>query len=146
MSHSHYFIFVYQVANCKLPLKARFAVVSIKKNSIKFSLLSIIILILIIIITNIIMIIVIIIINSINCINADVLNNPKSFNHNKYLEQNVWSYVKDIFKKKDAVLLSFNMTDCLSYFSKSLANLFVIPSGIPKLSTPEVKFNLDSPS
>ena len=40
------------------------------------------------------------------------------------------------------------MTDCLSYFSKYLAKinpnkLFVIPSWIPKLSDPEVQFNLD---
>ena len=89
--------------------------------------------------------------NSINCINADVLNNTESFNHNKYLEQNFWGYVKNIFKRKDAVLPSFNMTDCLLYFSKSLAkinsnNLFVISSWIPKLSNPEVKFNLDPPT
>ncbi|CAB4016886.1 Hypothetical predicted protein, partial [Paramuricea clavata] len=43
------------------------------------------------------------------------------------------------------------MTDCLSYFSKSLAKinpnkLFVIPSWIPKLSDPEVQFNLDPPT
>ena len=43
------------------------------------------------------------------------------------------------------------MTDCLSYSSKSLAEinpnkLFVIPSWIPKLSDPVFKFNLDPPT
>ena len=43
------------------------------------------------------------------------------------------------------------MTDCLSYFSKTLAKvnpnkLFVIPSWIPKLSDPVFKFDLDPPT
>ena len=43
------------------------------------------------------------------------------------------------------------MTDCFTYFSKSLAKinsnrLFDIPSWIPKLSDPEVQFNLDPPT
>ena len=43
------------------------------------------------------------------------------------------------------------MTDCFTYFSKSLAKinptkLFNIPSWIPKLSDPEVQFNLDPPT
>ena len=46
---------------------------------------------------------------------------------------------------------SFNVTDCFTYFSKSLAKinptkLFNIPSWIPKLSDPEVQFNLDPPT
>ncbi|CAB4027255.1 Hypothetical predicted protein [Paramuricea clavata] len=82
---------------------------------------------------------------------ADDLNDSESFNHNKYLERSFWGYVKNIINRKDAVLPSFNMTDCLSYFSKSLAKinpnkLFVIPSWIPKLSDPAVQFNLDSPT
>ncbi|CAB3998171.1 Hypothetical predicted protein, partial [Paramuricea clavata] len=82
---------------------------------------------------------------------ADYLNDSESFNHNKYLERSFWGYVKNIINRKDAVLPSFNMTDCLSYFSKSLAKinpnkLFVIPSWIPKLSDPVVQFNLDPPT
>ena len=43
------------------------------------------------------------------------------------------------------------MTDCFTYFSKSLAKinpnrLFNIPSWIPNLSDPEVQFNLDPPT
>ena len=86
-----------------------------------------------------------------NSNDADDLNDSESFNHNKYLERSFWGYVKNIINRKDAVLPSFNMTDCLSYFSKSLAKinpnkLFVIPSWIPKLSDPEVQFNLDPPT
>ena len=49
------------------------------------------------------------------------------------------------------LLLLFNVTDCFTYFSKSLAKinpnrLFNIPSWIPKLSDPEVQFNLDPPT
>ncbi|CAB4005395.1 Hypothetical predicted protein [Paramuricea clavata] len=82
---------------------------------------------------------------------ADDLNDSESFNHNKYLERSFWGYVKNIINGKDAVLPSFNMTDCLSYFSKSLAKinpnkLFVIPSWIPKLSDPAVQFKLDPPT
>ena len=86
-----------------------------------------------------------------NSNDADDLNDSESFNHNKYQERSFWGYVKNIINRKDAVLPSFNMTDCLSYFSKSLAKinpnkLFVIPRWIPKLSDPEVQFNLDPPT
>ncbi len=77
--------------------------------------------------------------------------NKELFNHDKYLGQNFWGYVKNVMYKKDALLPSFNMTDCLNYFSKSLVKinpnkLFNIPSWIPKLSDPEVQFNLDPPT
>ena len=86
-----------------------------------------------------------------NSNDAEDLNDSESFNHNKYLERSFWGYVKNIINRKDVVLPSFNMTDCLSYFSKFLAKinpnkLFVIPSWIPKLSDPEVQFNLDPPT
>ncbi|CAB4026476.1 Hypothetical predicted protein [Paramuricea clavata] len=86
-----------------------------------------------------------------NSNDANDLNDSESFNHNKYLERSFLGYVKNIINRKDAVLPSFNMTDCLSYFSKSLAKinpnkLFVIPSWIPKLSDPAVQFNLDPPT
>ena len=62
-----------------------------------------------------------------------------------------WDYVKQVLKKKDSVLSSFNMADCFAYFSKSLAKinpnrLFDTPSWIPNLSDPEVQFNLDPPT
>ncbi len=66
------------------------------------------------------------------------------FNHDKYLGRNFWGYVKNVIHKKDALLPSFNMTDYLTYFSKSVIKINLnIPSWIPKLSDPEVQFNLD---
>ena len=72
----------------------------------------------------------------------------ESFNHDNYIGRNFWGYIKNVIKKKDSILPSFNVTDCFTYFSKSLAKinpnrLFNIPSWIPKLSDPEVQFNLD---
>ena len=78
-------------------------------------------------------------------------SNESSFNHDQYLGRNFWGYVKNIINNVDTILPSFNMTDCLSYFSKTLAKvnpnkLFVIPSWIPKLSDPVFKFDLDPPT
>ena len=46
---------------------------------------------------------------------------------------------------------SFSMTECAVYFTKTLAavhpgKLFHIPSWIPRLSDPQVEFDLDPPS
>ena len=87
-----------------------------------------------------------------NSNNADGLNSNESFfNHDQYLRRNFWGYVKNILNKKDAVLPSFKMNECLSYFSKTLTKinpnkLFVIPSWIPKLSDPVFQFDLDPPT
>ena len=78
-------------------------------------------------------------------------SNESFFNHDQYLGRNFWGYVKNIINNVDTILPSFNMTDCLSYFSKTLVKvnpnkLFVIPSWIPKLSDPVFKFDLDPPT
>ena len=78
-------------------------------------------------------------------------NNEGSINHDKYLGRSFWGYVKQVLKKKDSVLPSFNVADCFAYFSTSLAKinpnrLFDIPSWIPNLPDPEVQFNLDPPT
>ena len=70
---------------------------------------------------------------------------------NIYIGKNFWGYVKNVMNTKETVLPSFNMTQCLSYFTKTLAaihptKLFTIPSWIPALSDPEVQFDLDPPS
>ncbi|CAB3987434.1 Hypothetical predicted protein [Paramuricea clavata] len=75
----------------------------------------------------------------------------ESFNHDNYIGRNFWGYIKNVINKKDSILPSFNVTDCFTYFCKSLAKinpnrLFNIPSWIPKLSDPEVQFNLDPPT
>ena len=78
-------------------------------------------------------------------------SNSEPLNHDKYIGKNFWGYVKNVMNTKETVLPSFNMTQCLSYFTKTLAaiyptKLFTIPSWIPALSDPEVQFDLDPPS
>ena len=83
--------------------------------------------------------------------NESSLDSSQSLNHDKYIGKSFWGYVKNILRKKDTVLPSFNMTQCLSHFTKTLAaihpnKLFNIPSWIPALSVPEIQFDLDPPS
>ena len=78
-------------------------------------------------------------------------NRDNSFNHDKYIERNFWGYVKNVLNKEDTVFPSFSMTECAVYFTKTLAavhpgKLFHIPSWIPRLSDPQVEFDLDPPS
>ena len=80
-------------------------------------------------------------------------SNSEPLNHDKYKGKNFWGYVKNVINMKETVFPSFkiNMTQCLSYFIKTLAAIhptkwFTIPSWIPALSDPEVQFDLDPPS
>ena len=89
--------------------------------------------------------------SNVNNNNESSLDSSQSLNHDKYIGKNFWGYVKNILSKKDTVLPSFNMTQCLSHFTKTLAaihpnKLFNIPSWIPALSDPEIQFDLDPPS
>ena len=82
--------------------------------------------------------------------NESSLDSSQSLNHDKYIGKKFWGYVKNIQRKKDTVLPSFNMTQCLSHFTKTPAaihpnKLFNIPSWIPALSDPEIQFDLDPP-
>ena len=66
-------------------------------------------------------------------------------------QEKFWGYVKKVLIRKDAVLPSFSMTECVEYFTKTLAiinlnKLFNIPNWIRGLSDPQVKFDLDQPS
>ena len=59
--------------------------------------------------------------------------NCQMLNHDKYVEKNFWGYIKNILNKKDNILPSFNVTQCLAYFTETLAaiqpnKLFTIPS------------------
>ena len=77
--------------------------------------------------------------------------NCQMLNHDKYVEKNFWGYIKNILNKKDNILPSFNVTQCLAYFNETLAaiqpnKLFTIPSWIPLLPDPQVQFDLDPPS
>ena len=85
-----------------------------------------------------------------NTINS-TSSSSDSINHNTYLDQSFWGYVKNIFDKKSSVLPSFNMEDCFKYFTRTLARfqpnkVFEIPNWIPKLSDPKVQFDLDPPT
>ena len=75
----------------------------------------------------------------------DTHSNSQTRNHDKYIQKSFWGYIKNVLNRKDIVLPSFNMTQCFSYFTKTLAanhpnKLFTIPSWIPALSDPEVQF------
>ena len=79
------------------------------------------------------------------------LNYDEPFNHDKYIERNFWGYVKKVLNRKDAVLPSFSITQCVEYFTQTLAavnpnKMFNIPNWIPVLSDPQVEFDLDPPS
>ena len=79
------------------------------------------------------------------------LNYDEPFNHDKYIERNFWGYVKKVLNRKDAVLPTFSITQCVEYFTQTLAavnpnKLFNIPNWIPVLSDPQVEFDLDPPS
>jgi hypothetical protein len=81
----------------------------------------------------------------------DSHSNSQTRNHDKYIQKSFRGYIKNVLNRKDIVLPSFNMTQCFSYFTKTLAaihpnKLFTIPSWIPALSDPEVQFDLDPPS
>ena len=78
-------------------------------------------------------------------------NHGDTFNHDKYLERNFWSYVKNVLNSKRTVLPSFTMPECLNYFRKTLSaihptKLFHIPNWIPKLCDPQIQFDLDPPT
>ena len=78
-------------------------------------------------------------------------NHGNSLNHDKYLERNFWGYVKNVLNKTENVFPTFTMSECLNYFSKTLAavnpsKLFQIPSWIPKFNNPQIQFDLDPPS
>ena len=78
-------------------------------------------------------------------------NHGNSFNHDSYLERNFWGYVKNVLKKKSDVLPTFTMSECLTYFRKTLSainptKLFQIPNWIPKFDNPQIPFDLDPPT
>ena len=50
-------------------------------------------------------------------------NNAEALNHDNYIELNFWGYVKCMFDKKDIVLPTFTMRECLSYFKNVLAKV-----------------------
>ena len=51
----------------------------------------------------------------------DKHGNCQMLNHDKYVEKNFRGYVKNILSKKNTVFPSFNVTQCLAYFTETLA-------------------------
>ena len=81
----------------------------------------------------------------------DECDTPHNIDHDKYIQKNFWSYVKNILNNNDSVLPSFNLNQCLEYFTKTLTaiypnKLFHIPSWIPKLADPVIQFDLQPPT
>ena len=74
-----------------------------------------------------------------------------NIDHDKYIRNNFWGYVKSFLTRKSTVLPTFNKDDCLSFFTKRFSTTsprqcFAIPSWIPSLSSPHVPLNIDPPS
>ena len=78
-------------------------------------------------------------------------NHTAEFDHDCLINKNFWGYVKKFFKKKNSLIPSFNMAQCMSYFTKTFSAInpnktFSIPSWIPKFASPQMPFNLDPPT
>ena len=91
-------------------------------------------------------------------------NADQNFNHNNMglghdslINKNFWGYVKRFFTKNTSTSPSFSLSQCLSYFTKTLSAInltkcFKIPSWIPKFTypqfnlDPQMQFNLDPPT
>ena len=63
-----------------------------------------------------------------------------NIDHDKYIRNNLWGYVKDFLTRKSTILPTFNKDDCFSFFTKSFSTTsprqrFVIPSWIRSLSS-----------
>ena len=67
------------------------------------------------------------------------------------IKMNFWGYVKNIFKKSDTSLPSFDGLTCTNFFAKSFSPVnatkkFEIPDWIPTLPIPNSPFDLSPPS
>ena len=72
--------------------------------------------------------------------------NNKMIDHDSLITKSFWGYVKKIINKVESKLPSFNMSDCLNYFTEVLTSAnpnrsFDIPAWIPKLNEPQRPFN-----
>ena len=71
--------------------------------------------------------------------------------HDSYIKDNFWGYVKRIVKSKANTLPSFTETECISYFKCTFSALssnkiFKIPTWIPQFAPPQMPFKSDPPS
>ena len=94
--------------------------------------------------------------NLLNKSNTTDPNNTDShvsanIDHDSLIGKSFWGFVKRFFKKNTSSFPSFNLTECTSYFTKTLSAIsptktFNIPSWIPKFESPQTPFNLDPPT
>ena len=88
--------------------------------------------------------------NNIDPLHTNV-NASSEVDHDKLLNNNFWGYIKKFFKKKSESLPTFDLSQCTTYFTKTLSAVipnktFNIPSWIPKFNSPTTPFNLDPPT
>ena len=88
--------------------------------------------------------------NNIDPLHTNV-NVSSEVDHDKLLNNNFWGYIKKFFKKKSESLPTFDLSQCTTYFTKTLSAVipnktFNIPSWIPKFNSPTTPFNLDPPT
>ena len=94
--------------------------------------------------------------NLLNKSNTTDPNNTDShasanIDHDSLIGNCFWGFVKRFFKKNTSSFPSFNLSECTSYFTKTLSAIsptktFNIPSWIPKFASPQTPFNLDPPT
>ena len=94
--------------------------------------------------------------NLLNKSNTTDPNNTDShasanIDHDSLIGKSFWGFVKRFFKKNTSSFPSFSLSECTSYFTKTLSAIsptktFNIPSWIPKFASPQTPFNLDPPT
>ena len=67
------------------------------------------------------------------------------------ISKNFWGYAKKVFRSGNSVLPSFDVVQATNYFTNALKcvnrmKVFAIPSWIPKLKEPNIRFNLSPPT
>ena len=77
--------------------------------------------------------------------------NNTGLDHDSLINKNFWGYVKRFFTKNTGTSPSFSLSQCSSYFTKTLSAInpkkrFKIPSWIPKFTSPQTQFNPDPPN
>ena len=84
---------------------------------------------------------------------GDMDNNQISsdIDHDRYIKDNFWGYVKRIIKSKANTLPSFTETQCISYFRNTFSTLssnkpFKTPTWIPLFAPPQMPFTLNPSS
>ena len=81
----------------------------------------------------------------------DTSSNSCTVNRDRYIANNLWSFVKNVIEKGSAILPSFTRDQCTRFFYKMFSAImpnksFSIPNWIPKFSQPSNPFDVSPPS